>query len=125
MRSDPERLADILDSIRDIEEYARQGKAVFESDRLIQNWIASHLQVMGEACFGLSQKLRAQHPEVPWRKIIGLRHILVHHYFAVNLKIIWSVTEEDLPALKPQIEGILSQLGEPETTSPPPSPTDS
>jgi len=111
MRSDAERLADILDAIRNIEKYSGKGTAGFENDELIRNWIASHLQIVGEAASGLSEELRAQHPEVPWRKIIGLRHILVHHYFAVNLKLVWSVVEKDLPVLKLQVEAMLKSLG--------------
>lgn len=110
MRDDRERLLDILDAIKQIDKYSSKGKAVFSSDELVQNWVASHLQVIGEASFALSQKFRARHPEIPWKQIIGLRHILVHHYFAVNLGIIWSVVEDDLPVFKPQIEAILKQL---------------
>jgi uncharacterized protein with HEPN domain len=110
MRDDRERIQDILDSIDQIDKYASKGNAAFAADELIQNWICSHLQVIGEASYGLSQALRARHPEIPWKEIIGLRHILVHHYFAVNLKIIWSVVEDNLPVLKPQIEAVLNEL---------------
>jgi uncharacterized protein with HEPN domain len=111
MRDDRERLLDMLEAIMRIEKYAAKGKVAFASDELIQNWIASHLQIIGEAASALSQSLRAKHPEVPWKDIIGLRHVLVHHYFAVKLKIVWSVVEDDIPVLKPQIEAMLNELG--------------
>lgn len=110
MRDERERLLDILDAIQQIEKHASKGKAICTQDELIQNWIASHLQVIGEASYALSQPLRAKHPEIPWQQIIGLRHILVHHYFAVNINILWSVVEDDLPVFKPQIEAILKEL---------------
>ena len=116
MRNDKERLLDILDAINRIERYSSRGKSVFSTDELIQNWIASHLQVIGEASHALSQKLRAKHPEIPWKQIIGLSHVLVHHYFAINLTIVWSVVEKDLPVFKNQIEALLKDL---DATGPP------
>lgn len=110
MRNDRERLLDILDAIAQIEKYASRGKAVFSSDELIQNWIASHLQIVGEASFALSPDLRAKHSEIPWKQIVGLRHVLVHHYFKINLNIVWSVVEDDLPLFKPRIEAILKEF---------------
>ena len=72
MRDDQERLLDIQETIERVERYAAQGREVFESNELVQNWIVHHPQIIGEACRALSSELREGHPEVPWSKIIGM-----------------------------------------------------
>ena len=110
MRDPRERLMDILEAIERIERYANRGRAVFEGDELIQVWMVSHIQIIGEACNALPPELQAHHPQVPWREIIGMRHILVHHYFEVDLDIVWTTLERDLPQLKRAVEAMLAEL---------------
>lgn len=107
MRRDRERLKDILEAIAQIERYADQGQAVFEENELIQVWVVHHLQVVGEATNGLSEKLIAQHPEVLWAQVVAFRNILVHEYFRVNLELVWRIVEVDLSDLKKKVEAIL------------------
>jgi len=110
MRDDHERLLDIREAIERIEKYAGQGRETFEHDELVQTWIVHHLQIIGEASRTLSSDLRDQHPEVPWSKIIGMRNILVHDYFGIDVDVVWSVVEHDLPDLVHHIEAILQEL---------------
>jgi uncharacterized protein with HEPN domain len=112
MRDDHARLLDIQEAIERIEKYAGQGRAVFEQDDLIQNWMVQHLQIIGEAARALSDNFRAAHPEVPWSDIIGMRTILVHKYFEIDLDAVWSAVEQDVPNLKPKVQAILSALEE-------------
>ena len=84
MRSERERLLDIVEAIERIEKYAAEGKAAFEADELIQNWMVNHISVIGEACRSLSPEFQAYHSSVPWADIIGMRNILVHHYFGID-----------------------------------------
>ena len=69
-----------------------------------------YLQVIGEAARGVSEPLRARHPEVAWVPIISLRNILVHEYFGLNLHQVWVLTQKDLPVLKAQIQQIQIEL---------------
>ncbi len=62
-----------------------RGEAAFQSDELIQNWMTGHIQVIGEAAGALSKQFRNRTPGVPWSDIIGMRHVLVHHYFSIDL----------------------------------------
>ena len=112
MRDDREKLQDILEAIEHIEKYAAKGRAVFEQDELIQIWFLQYLQIIGEASRALSTNIRETHPEVPWAKIIGMRNILVHNYFEIDLPIVWNAVERELPELKRQIAAIIKNLGE-------------
>ena len=104
MRDEKERLFDILDAIERIKKYAAKGRVAFEQDELIQNWIVHHLQVIGEAAANLSYEFTGTHPEIPWDKIIGMRNILVHHYFGIDLNVVWSAVENDLPVLEASLK---------------------
>lgn len=110
MRDPKERLRDILEAIANIERYAARGRQAFEGDELIQNWFVRHLQIIGEAAYALPRDLRDQEPDIPWTKIIGMRHILVHDYFAVDTNVVWDAVEHDLPDLKAKIDTILQKL---------------
>lgn len=112
MRDPEERLRDILEAIANIERYALRGREAFENDELIQNWFVRHLQIIGEAARALPQETRDRAPDVPWSKIVGMRHIVVHDYFAVDTEIVWDVIERDLPDLRRKVEGILREPGE-------------
>jgi uncharacterized protein with HEPN domain len=112
MRDDRQRLLDIQEAIYQVEKYTAQGRTAFDQDELIQTWVVHHLQIIGEACRGISQSLKDEYPAVPWTKIIGMRNILVHLYFGIDEEVIWSVVENELPPLKQEIKNILRQLEE-------------
>ncbi len=110
MRDPRERLHDILEAIGRIERYAARGKQAFASDELIQNWFVRYLQIIGEAVRALPPEVQRRAPEIPWKDIIGMRHILVHGYFGINLDVVWGVVERDLPDLKKKIETLVRDL---------------
>jgi uncharacterized protein with HEPN domain len=112
MREDRERLRDILEAIARIDKYAAQGRAVFESDELVQTWMVHHLLIIGEAVGRVSDTLRGHHPEVPWSQIVAMRNILIHRYFDVDAEEVWAAVERDLPDLKRAIEAITQELDE-------------
>ena len=106
MRSDFERLQDILQAIEEIEQYTIRGKVSFEQSKLVQSGVLYQLIIIGEAAGKLSSSLQAQCKDVPWKKIIGMRNILTHEYFSVDLEVVWSVVEQYLLELKNQIISI-------------------
>jgi len=112
MRDDRARLLDIAEAVEKIERYAGIDKDRFARDELIQTWMVYHPQVIGEAVTQLSDELRAQHPDIPWRAIAAMRHALVHTYFRVDLDEVWSAVQNDLPGLKVRIQEILSRESE-------------
>lgn len=67
-----------------------------------------NLEVLGEATKRISQDLRRQYPQLPWREMAGLRDVLIHNYFGVDNEIVWNVVEKELPTLKEQIIDMLN-----------------
>jgi uncharacterized protein with HEPN domain len=76
-------LKDIIQAIDNIERYAKLGRKKFENDELIQSWFIRHLQIIGESARALPPDVRDKMPDIPWAKIVGMRHILVHDYFEI------------------------------------------
>lgn len=111
MRSDRERLLDILEAIEKIEGHKAELKEDFDSNEMLQIWTVHYLQIIGEAASRISPELRANHPKIPWGKIIGSRNVLMHGYFEIDLDIVWAAVELDLPALKSEIQEALQDLG--------------
>jgi uncharacterized protein with HEPN domain len=110
LRSDRERLFDILDAIDRIEAQAARGRTAFAGDELAQTAVIRWIEIIGEATRGLTEELRRAHPEIPWRQMIAMRNVLIHGYFDVDLELVWSVAENDLPKLHAQIRAIVDQL---------------
>jgi uncharacterized protein with HEPN domain len=89
MRDPRERLRDVLEAVEAIQRHASCEKKTFEKDELLQGWFVRHLQIIGEAAMALPEEVRALAPDVPWHKIIGMRHVLVHGYFQIDTDIVW------------------------------------
>ena len=106
MRSDKDRFEDILEAIEKIEQYSVRVRQVFEADEMFQVWVVHHLEILGEAASRKSTTTQTRFPEILWGKMIRMRHVLVHGYFDIDLDIVWSVIENDLPPLKAQVVNV-------------------
>lgn len=104
MRDSSERIMDMLEAIERVERYAARGEEAFRSDELIQVYILHHLQILGEAAYKLPPEFRSQHSQIPWPSIVGMRHVLVHDYFEVDLDLVWAVVEKELQPLKDRLK---------------------
>jgi len=111
MRSDPDRLNDILDAIAKIKAKLPRDVEAFQSDEMLQVWVIHHLQIIGEAAGGLSRSFRSAHSGVPWAQIVALRNILVHEYFGLNLHQVWVMAQSELSVLEGQVRQIQSEAG--------------
>lgn len=107
MKDDGVYLSHIEDAISSIQEYVAGGKEAFLANKMIQDAVIRNLEIIGEAVKKISPDTRARAPEVPWKQISGLRDVLIHDYFGVDLGTVWLVVENRLPALKLQIRNLL------------------
>ena len=85
------------------------SKMSFESDRLIIDATVRRLEIVGEAAKNIPKEFRDKYSGIPWKKMAGIRDVLTHAYFSVNIERIWNIIKKDLPKLKIEIKKILEK----------------
>jgi uncharacterized protein with HEPN domain len=114
----PERVEDYLGHIAEAITRATgyvqplQGIEEFENNPQVQDAVVRNIEIIGEAVSHINRVARdfiTQHPELPWAQMRAMRNIVIHQYFAVDLKVLWTTVTQDLPRLKQQIDQLLSQ----------------
>ena len=110
MRNPEVYLKDILNSANKILKYS-DGLSYeeFNENEMIQDAIIRNLEIIGEAVKNIPGDIRDEYPDLEWKKIAGLRDILIHDYFGVDLEIVWNVVKDKIPQLKRVVENILNQ----------------
>jgi len=97
-------IQDILDSIQDVENFIQGMSFVeFKNDRKTINAVVRSIEIIGEASKKIPKRLRDSQPEIPWKKMAGMRDKLTHAYFGIDLEIIWKVVSEEIKQVKPGI----------------------
>lgn len=81
-----------------------------EGDLRTQYALQRAFEIIGEATKRVDDSIREQYPDVPWRKMAGMRDVIVHKYFAVNLEVVWDTIYEDFPQIRPRLREILNDL---------------
>ena len=109
MKDDLLYLKHIRDAIEKIENYTAVGRDIFFKESHWQDAVIRQLEIMGEATKNISQSLREQYPTIPWRRIAGLRDVLIHNYMGVDLSTVWEVTQQSLPDFKQFITAIIQE----------------
>ena len=108
MSDDRLYLIHIAESIEKIEDYTRGGRDVFMDSPMAQDAVVRNFEVIGEAVKQIPGFLKEKRPDIPWRRIAGLRDVLIHQYMSVDLEAVWAIVEEDLPILKQAVTEILA-----------------
>ena len=83
------------------------SRAEFDANDDLQLAIVYLIQVVGEAANRLTQEQRKSHPAIPWREITGMRHVVVHDYFRVDLDVVWDTANNSIPALVAALESMI------------------
>ena len=108
MPRDDASLVDIVTAARLVREFV-QGldRAAFEEDILRQSGAICQLEIIGEAAKRVSEPYKLAHPEIPWRKMAGLRDILIHAYDRVDIDELWNISQTSVPELIRLIEPLV------------------
>lgn len=101
-------LQDILEACKKIRDYTSElSFHTFARDPMTLDAVVRNLEIVGEATKRIPENVRARYSEIDWKKIAGLRDILVHEYFGVDAEIIWDIISNKLPLLEQRIGEIL------------------
>ncbi len=99
-RDDLLLLADMLEHALLAHDAARgRSRAHLDTDRVFRGACERFIEIVGEAAAKVSSDFKAAHPQIPWRKIIGTRNVLIHGYAQIDLDILWDILEIELPDL--------------------------
>jgi len=108
---DKGRLEHILDAIEKAFEFTENVNFdEYKTKAILRYAVVKCVEIVGEASYKLTNEFRDQHPEIEWRKIIAMRHILVHDYFQTEDIFVWNVVKDYLPILQEQIRKIQQSL---------------
>lgn len=97
-------LDDIRNAVEKIEEYTKNITfRDFSNDSRTIDAVVRNLEIIGEAAKNIPKEFSLKYPEIPWKKIGGMRDKVIHEYFGIDLEIVWQTIKEDLPLLKEKI----------------------
>ena len=111
MTDDRARIEHMLQSIERIQDAMKDvSEEDFFQSRILLDAMSFNFAILGEAANKVSDRLQADHPEIPWGDIIGMRNILIHDYVKPQPKYMWDAYRNDLEPLKARLLEILKEL---------------
>lgn len=107
-RTDIIRLQHMMDAAREALEFVRgKTRADLDQKRQLVLSLIKSIEIIGEAASQVSASCRKQSKQIPWQRIIGMRHRLVHGYFSIDATIVWNTIVHELPALVAQLQALV------------------
>ena len=104
-------LMEILEAIEKIERYIDSlSFEDFVKNEMVVDAVIRNLEIVGEAARNIPEEVRSKYSDIPWKRVVGFRNIVIHGYFDVDLEIVWVIAKERLPELKPLIKRMLKEL---------------
>jgi uncharacterized protein with HEPN domain len=107
-KADVAYLWDMWDAAQAIQEFV-SGRTFhsYQHDRMLRGAVERHLEIIGEAANRVSLDFQTSHPEIPWRRIIGQRHVIAHEYGEIKHELIWKVATVHVSELIAQLEPLI------------------
>ena len=103
-------LEHILENINDVESFSRNvSKEELSNNKEKLNAIVRSVEIIGEAAKNIPSSFKSEHKEVVWKEIVGARDVFIHHYFGIDLDILWNIIKKDIIVLKKQISDIMAK----------------
>ncbi len=95
-------IEDILKAIDKIEGYCSKIESFkeFIEQEMVVDAVLRNLEIIGKAAANIPEDIRQKYSEIPWKRVVGLRNIIIHEYFGVDLEIIWTIINTQLSELK-------------------------
>ena len=104
-------LDDILDGVEKIKRYTREMTyEEFVDDSKTVDAVLRNFEVIGEAAKNVPDEIRQEYDDVPWSEMTGMRDKLIHGYPTVELQIVWTTIQEEVPSLGAQIESVRDEI---------------
>jgi len=101
------RIEDILDAIDSILEYtSNMDQSLWEKDRKTIDAVIRNFEIIGEAATHVPEEVQNNYREVPWSQMKGIRNLLIHEYFGVDVDVVWETIQKDLEPLKKSLKKI-------------------
>lgn len=111
MKNNEMYLNHILQRCRKIEKITSEHtlEDLFENEDL-QDILTRSLEIIGEATANISEDFREEHTDIPWGQMKGMRNVLIHQYFRVDLEFVWGTALNDVPVLRQKVEEIIKEF---------------
>jgi uncharacterized protein with HEPN domain len=108
---DRQRLLHIADAIAELQAYTGEADLdTFLDNSMMRFACIKQIEIIGEAANHISAETKALFSDLEWKRMVGMRNVLVHEYFGIAFKLVWQVIIDDIPALKETVIQVLENM---------------